>query len=415
MAQPAKNNDIDVSEYAIARAAMMSTYAPPETVFVRGEGAYLYTEDNDEYLDFFAGIAVNSLGHCHPDLVKTLQDQAASLWHLSNAYRVPQGEQLAARLVELAGFDKTDGRVFFTNSGTESVECGLKIMRRYQFDQGHTGKNRIIGTSSAFHGRTFAAICAAGNPTHVKGFVREDEGYDHAPFGDLDAIAALINENTAGVIVEPVQGEGGIHVASEAYLEGLRKLCDQHGALLMFDEVQCGIARTGKVFGYQHADVQPDIIALAKGIGGGFPVGACIANGPFAASMVVGTHGSTYGGNPLAMAVASKVIELVTETEFLQHVTTVAGELHCALQGLVDKHSGVLDQVRGKGLMLGLRFKDADANAEVMKLAREEKILTTKAGDNVLRLLPPLIIEMSHIEEAVAKLDRAITVYAAQK
>lgn len=415
MSQPAEKQDVQPSDYETERAAMMPTYAPPDTVFVRGEGPYLYTADGERYLDFFAGIAVNSLGHCHPELVNTLHDQAAKLWHVSNAYRVPQGEELARRLVELSGFTATDGRVFFTNSGTESVECGLKIMRRYQFDLGKPNKNRIIGTSSAFHGRTFAAICAAGNPTHIKGFAREDEGYDHAPFGDLEALAAVMNEQTAGVIVEPIQGEGGIHVASEEYLQGLRKLCDQHGALLMFDEVQCGISRTGKVFAHQHYDVQPDIIALAKGIGGGFPVGACIANGRFAASMVVGTHGSTYGGNPLAMAVASKVIELVVKPEFLDHVSAVAGELHCAMQGLVNKYPSILDSVRGKGLMVGLRFKEDDQNSKLMNLAREEKILTTKAGDNVLRLLPPLIITKQQVVEATEKLDRALARLYASK
>lgn len=394
-----------------ARKAMMPTYAPPETIFVRGKGVYVYTEDNDQYLDFFAGIAVNSLGHCHPELVSALQTQAANLWHMSNAYRVPQGEALAIDLVNHAGFGDTDGRVFFTNSGTESVECGLKMMRRYHFDQGAARKNRVIGTSSAFHGRTFAAICAAGNPVHTKGFVRDDEGYDHAPFGDLDAIAALIDDRTAGVIVEPVQGEGGVTVASNEYLRGLRKLCDQHGVLLMFDEVQCGIARTGKLFAFEHAGVQPDIIALAKGIGGGFPLGACIADGKVARSMVVGTHGSTYGGNPLAMAVASKVIELVTDSAFLKHVEEIAEVLHNALQGLVTKYPNTLDEVRGKGLMIGLRFKETDANAKVMSLAREEKILTTKAGDNVLRLLPPLIITGEHVEEAIQKLDRALARY----
>lgn len=394
------------TDYDHARSAMMATYAPPETQFVRGEGAYLYTEENEAYLDFYAGIAVNCLGHCHPELVATLQTQAASLWHVSNAYRVPQGEQLAKTLVDLAGLE--DGKVFFSNSGTESVECGLKMMRRYHFDQGKPNKNRIIGTSSAFHGRTFASICAAGNPVHTKGFILEDEGYDHAPFGDLEAMAKLINDNTAGVIVEPVQGEGGVHVAAKEYLQGLRELCDKHGALLMFDEVQCGIARTGKVFGFQHAEVTPDIIALAKGLGGGFPVGACVANGHVAASMVVGTHGSTYGGNPLAMAVASKVLEIVTKDEFLQHVDQIAGELHCALQGLVDKYPSVLDEVRGKGLMVGLRCKDDDGNTKLMSLVREQKLLTTKAGDKVLRLLPPLIITKKEVDEATAMLDRAL-------
>lgn len=403
----------ELSEYEQARNSMMATYAPPETIFVKGEGPYLFTADGDKYLDFFAGIAVNCLGHCHPKLVNVLQTQAANLWHLSNAYRVPEGESLAKRLVDLAGFANAEGKVFFTNSGTESVECGLKMMRRYQFDRGHAHKNRIVGTSSAFHGRTFASICAAGNPTHIKGFVRDDEGYDHAPFNDLAAMAELITENTAGVIVEPVQGEGGIHVASEEYLQGLRKLCDEHGALLMFDEVQCGIARTGTMFGFQHANVQPDIIALAKGIGGGFPVGACVASGHVAESMVVGTHGSTYGGGPLAMAVASEVINIVSQPEFLQHVKDISGELHCSLQGLVEKYPQILQEVRGKGLMIGLRCHADDANAEIMKLAREEKLLMTKAGDNVLRLLPPLIITKEHVDEATEKLDRALQQYQA--
>ena len=395
------------SAYDQAREAMMSTYAPPETVFVKGEGVYVYTEDGEQYLDFFAGIAVNCLGHSHPELVKTLQHQAGKLWHMSNAYRIPEGETLAKRLAELSGLDK----VFFTNSGTESVECGLKMMRRYHFDQGNPQRNRIIGTSSAFHGRSFAAICAAGNPVHVKGFAREDEGYDHAPYNNLAAVEALINESTAGIIIEPVQGEGGINVANTEYIEGLRSLCDKHGILLMFDEVQCGIGRTGKLFGFQHANVTPDIIASAKGLGGGFPVGACIANDKVAASMVVGTHGSTYGGNPLAMAVASKVIEIVSQPEFLARVTEIAEKLQIALQGLVDKYPAILDEVRGAGLMIGLRCKDVDGNTRLVGLARDNNLLITKAGDNILRLLPPLIIDESHIAEAIEKLDKALASY----
>ncbi|MFT4630463.1 MAG: acetylornithine/N-succinyldiaminopimelate aminotransferase, partial [Dinoroseobacter sp.] len=278
--------------YEQAREAMMATYAPPELEFVRGEGPYVYTKEGDKYLDFFAGIAVNCLGHAHPQLVSVLQQQASEIWHLSNAFRVPKGEELAKTLAQLSGLD----RVFFTNSGTESVECGLKMIHRYHYDRGNPERYRIIGTSSAFHGRSFAAICAAGNPTHIKGFSREDEGFDHVPFNDLAAIEAAITDKTAGIIIEPVQGEGGIKVADASYLKGLRALCDRHGILLMFDEVQCGIARTGKLFGFQHSDVQPDIIAIAKGLGGGFPVGATIATQEVAKSMVVGTHGSTYGG-----------------------------------------------------------------------------------------------------------------------
>ena len=395
--------------YSEAREAMMSTYGPPETIFVKGHGAYVYSDDGEQYLDFFAGIAVNSLGHCHPNLVSALQQQAGELWHLSNAFRVPKGEQLAIRLAELTNL----GKVFFTNSGTEAVECGLKMMRRYHFDQGSPQRNRIIGATSAFHGRTFAAICAAGNPVHTKGFVLEDEGYDHVPFNDLDAMAALIDDNTAGIIVEPVQGEGGIYPADPGYLEGLGALCDRHGVLLMFDEVQCGIGRTGKMFGYQHADVQPDIVALAKGLGSGFPVGACVGSNEVSKSMVIGTHGSTYGGGPLAMAVASEVIDIISKPEFLSRVETIAAKLHGALQGLVDKYPAVLDQVRGKGLMIGLRCHDADANAKIMLLVREQKLLVTKAGDNVLRLLPPLIIDESHVTEATLKLDTALAAYQA--
>lgn len=397
--------------YELAREAMMATYAPPEVQFVRGEGPYVYTQDGDKYLDFFAGIAVNCLGHAHPQLVSVLQQQAGAIWHLSNAFRVPQGEDLAKKLAQLSNLDK----VFFTNSGTESVECGLKMMHRYHFDRGNSERYRIIGTSSAFHGRSFAAICAAGNPTHTKGFAREDEGFDHVPFNDLAAIEAAITDKTAGIIIEPVQGEGGIKVADPSYLEGLRALCDQHGILLMFDEVQCGIARTGKLFGFQHSKVQPDIIAIAKGLGGGFPVGATIANEEVAKSMVVGTHGSTYGGNFLAMAVASKVIEIVSQDKFLQDVTTISASLRSSLQDLVDKYPNVLSEVRGSGLMLGLRCKTDDANGKILMLARENKILITKAGDNVLRLLPPLIINQSHVDEAIEKLDRALATYAASE
>ncbi|MFT6048039.1 MAG: acetylornithine/N-succinyldiaminopimelate aminotransferase [Arenicella sp.] len=395
--------------YEQAREAMMATYAPPELEFVRGEGPYVYTKEGDKYLDFFAGIAVNCLGHAHPQLVSVLQQQASEIWHLSNAFRVPKGEELAKTLAQLSGLD----RVFFTNSGTESVECGLKMIHRYHYDRGNPERYRIIGTSSAFHGRSFAAICAAGNPTHIKGFSREDEGFDHVPFNDLAAIEAAITDKTAGIIIEPVQGEGGIKVADASYLKGLRALCDRHGILLMFDEVQCGIARTGKLFGFQHSDVQPDIIAIAKGLGGGFPVGATIATQEVAKSMVVGTHGSTYGGNFLAMAVASKVIDIVSQDEFLQDVVTISASLRECLQGLVDKYPSVLSEVRGSGLMLGLRCHNEDANGKILMLARENKILLTKAGDNVLRLLPPLIINQSHVDEAIEKLDLALASYAA--
>ena len=385
---------------ASARSAMFTTYAPPELIFERGKGPYLYDTKGEAYLDFIAGIAVNALGHSHPRLESALIDQAKKVWHVSNLFRVPEGERLAKRLAQLSGLD----RVFFTNSGTESVECGLKMMRRYHFDHGAPERMRIIGVHSAFHGRTFAAICAAGNPAHVKGFVRDDEGYDHVPFNDLAAVEAAITEKTAGIIVEPIQGEGGIGVAEQAYLQGLRTLADKHNILLMFDEVQCGVGRTGKFYAAEYFGVTPDIIASAKGLGGGFPVGACIANEKVASSMIVGTHGSTYGGNPLAMSVASEVVDIIADEQFLQSVTEKGETLKQGLLTLCDEFPSLIDGVRGVGLMLGLHCVEADGNTKLLVAARANKLLLGKAGDNVVRLLPPLIIDEAHINEALEKL-----------
>lgn len=397
---PASFNTPDGESLASARSAMFTTYAPPELVFERGEGPYLYDIHGEAYLDFIAGIAVSALGHSHPRLEQALIEQAKKVWHVSNLFRVPQGESLAKRLAELSGLD----RVFFTNSGTESVECGLKMMRRYHYDHGAPERNRIIGAHSAFHGRTFAAICAAGNPAHVKGFVRDDEGYDHVPFNDLEAVEAAITEKTAGIIVEPIQGEGGIGVAEKAYLQGLRTLADKHNILLMFDEVQCGVGRTGQFYAAEYFGVRPDIIASAKGLGGGFPVGACIANEKVASSMVVGTHGSTYGGNPLAMRVAAEVVEIISDKQFLRSVTEKGEKLKQGLLALCEDFPTVIDGVRGVGLMLGLHCVQDNGNTDLLVAARTNKLLLGKAGDNVVRLLPPLIIDESHIAEALEKL-----------
>ncbi|MEM7079773.1 MAG: aspartate aminotransferase family protein [Pseudomonadota bacterium] len=398
MSQPAADAQNDAT-----RDHLLAVYAPPEQHFVRGEGPYLFTDSDERYLDFFAGIAVSCLGHAHPELVATLQAQAGKLWHTSNALRVPQGEVLAARLAQLSGLSRT----FFTNSGSESVECGLKLMRRYQHECGQPQRQRIIGFHGAFHGRSHAAVCAAGNAAHMAGFTASDERCDHAPFNDLDAVAALISDETAGIIVEPVQGEGGITPAGQKFLQGLRALCDEHGLLLMLDEVQCGISRTGTLFAFEQYGVQPDVIALAKGLGAGFPMGACVASEAAAAAMVVGTHGSTYGGNPLAMAVASKVIDLVAAPDFLVQVRTNAAYLNDGLNRLCDAFPDLFKGVRGLGFMTGLVLADEFENAAFVAAVREEKLLVTKAGGNVVRLLPPLNVTQAHIDEALGKLKEA--------
>lgn len=387
--------------YQQNRKALMQTYAPPDIVFTRGEGAYLYTDTEQQYLDFISGIAVNALGYNHPHLVKTLHEETDKLWHLSNLFRIPSAEKLSLRLTDLSFAD----RVFFTNSGTEAVECGLKMMRRYHFDNGNPERYRIIGTSQAFHGRTVAAVCAAGNESHMQGFVQGDQGYDYVEFNDIAAIEAAVSEQTAGIIIEPVQGEGGIRNASKEYMSALRDLCDKHGILLMFDEVQCGIGRTGKLFAYEWYGVTPDIMSLAKGIGGGFPLGACLATEEVAKHMVIGTHGSTYGGNPLATAIGNALLDVVADQAFLQTVEETGKSLQSGLTKLVSKFPDIVDQVRGTGLMLGLHCNTV-TNADVLIKAREYKLLLGKAGDNVVRLLPPLIIDKKHVEEALATLEK---------
>ncbi|RZF64487.1 aspartate aminotransferase family protein [Sphingomonas populi] len=376
---------------------------------VRGEGCYLIGETGERYLDFAAGIAVNALGHGHPHLVKAIADQAATLMHVSNLYGSPQGEHLAQRIVDHSFADT----VFFTNSGTEAVECAIKTARRYHFVNGNPERTTLITFNNAFHGRTMGAISATNQPKMRDGFEPLLPGFAYAPFNDLEAALALIDETTAGFMVETIQGEGGVSAGSPEFIQGLRKACDEHGLLLVLDEVQCGYGRTGKMWAYEHYGITPDIMSVAKGIGGGFPLGACLATEEAAKGMVFGTHGSTYGGNPLAMAAGEAVLDVMLEPGFLENVTAMGERLRGALEQMIPNHDGVFDSVRGKGLMLGIKLKDAAIARDFVAHARDNHgLLTVSAGENVVRVLPPLVIEDSHIAEAIEKLSEAARSYA---
>ncbi|WP_169543304.1 aspartate aminotransferase family protein [Sneathiella aquimaris] len=382
---------------------LMATYAPPEILFERGEGSYLITKEGERYLDFISGIAVTGFGHSHPHLVGALKDQADKYWHTSNMFRVEQGEQLADRLCKHSFAD----RVFFGNSGAEAVEAGLKIMRRYHYDRGDTKRTRIIGMENAFHGRTIATVAAAGNPSHIKGFFTGDLECDHVPFGDIDALRAAISDETAGVILEPVQGEGGVLPAPKGYLEAVRALCDETGILMMVDEIQCGMGRTGKLFAYEWSDIEPDILSSAKGLGGGFPIGACLATEKAAACMVIGTHGSTFGGNPLATAVGNAVLDLLLEDGFLQQVQETVETLRQGLVELTQKHPHVISDVQGLGLMLGV--KCVVPNTELLARLRDARLLSGRAGTDILRLLPPLNLSEEDLAKGLRIIDDVCT------
>jgi acetylornithine/N-succinyldiaminopimelate aminotransferase len=373
---------------------------------VRGEGCYLIGEDGQRYLDFASGIAVNLLGHGHPVLTKAIAEQAATLVHVSNLYGSPQGEAFAQRLVDNTFADT----VFFTNSGAEAVECAIKTARRYHFVNGNPERTTLIAFKNAFHGRTLGTISATDQEKMRGGFEPLLPGFAYAPFDDLAAAEALIDANTAGFLVEPVQGEGGLRPASQEFLKGLRALCDKHGLLLVLDEVQCGYARTGTFFAHEQYGITPDIMAVAKGIGGGFPLGACLATENAAKGMVFGTHGSTYGGNPLAMAAGQAVLDVVLEPGFLDHVKDMSQRLRAALEQMLPNHDHLFDSVRGLGLMLGVKLK-SDSRAFVAHARDHHGLLTVSAGDNVVRVLPPLIIEQAHIDEFVAKLSDAARSY----
>ncbi len=380
---------------------VLPTYQRADLSFERGEGAWLIDEAGRRYLDFAAGIAVTALGHAHPHLVAALTEQAGKVWHTSNLFRIPGQERLAERLVA-ATFADT---VFFGNSGAEALECAIKMARKYHSATGNPERWRVITFEGAFHGRTLATIAAGGQAKHLEGFGPPVPGFDQVAFGDHEAMKAAIGPETAAILVEPVQGEGGIRPVPPQCLRGLRELCDATGILLIFDEVQCGMGRTGRLFAHEWAGATPDIMAVAKALGGGFPVGACLATERAAVGMVAGSHGSTYGGNPLAMAVGNAVLDVMLADGFLDHVNAMANRLRQGLEGLVDAHPEVIEGVRGQGLMLGLKVRPA--NRDVMAAFRDQGLLSVAGGDNVVRLLPPLIIGEAEISAALGLIDQA--------
>ncbi len=390
----------------MAITALMPVYPRCGVRPVRGEGAYLISEDGSRHLDFASGIAVNALGHGHPVLVKAIADQAATLMHVSNLYGSPQGEHFAQRLVDLSFADT----VFFTNSGAEAVECAIKTARRYHYANGAPERHKIISFANAFHGRTLGTISATNQPKMRDGFEPLLPGFEVLAFNDLAAAEAAIDETTAGFLLEPIQGEGGILPATQEFMTGLRKLCDDHGLLLILDEVQCGYARTGKMWGYEHYGVTPDIMAVAKGIGGGFPLGACLATEEAAKGMMFGTHGSTYGGNPLAIAAGEAVLNVIQEPGFLENVTAMGERIRAGLEQMIPNHDHLFDSVRGKGLMLGLKLK-SDSRDFVAHLRDNHGLLTVAAGDNIVRILPPLIIDESHVGEFFERLSAGARSY----
>ena len=381
---------------------IMGVYNRAPLAFERGEGVRLFSTDGDIYLDCVAGIATDALGHAHPKLVEALTTQGGKLWHVSNIYRIPEQEALATRLCAATFADV----VFFTNSGTESIECALKAARKYHAVNGAPERIDIIGFEGSFHGRSYAAVNASGNAGYLDGFGPRLPGYIQIPFGDSEALKAAVGPTTAAVIVEPVQGEGGARCLTEAQLMELRDVCTENGALLIFDEIQCGLGRTGRLFAHDWAEGSaPDIMCVAKALGGGFPVGACLATAEAAKGMVVGAHGSTYGGNPLAMAVGIAAFDEIAKEETLAHVREVAGYLNQQLSGLRDRYPDVVLDIRGKGLLIGLKL--ATPNRDFMALARDEKLLIAGGGDNCVRLLPALVITLDEAREAVEKLERA--------
>ena len=382
-------------------AALFPTYSRSDLAFARGEGAYLFTEDGDRYLDFGSGIAVNALGHAHPHLVEALTRQAKKLWHVSNLHRIPEQERLAQRLVDASFAD----RVFFANSGAEAVECAIKAARRYHAENGAPERYRLVTFEGAFHGRTLATIAAGGQGKRLAGFGPAVEGFDQVPPGDIAAVAAAIGDETAGVLIEPIMGEGGMREMSWRFLKDLRALCDEKGILLVMDEVQSGIGRTGRLFAHEWAGVTPDIMAIAKGLGGGFPIGACLTTEAVGSAMTAGSHGSTFGGNPLAMAVGNAVLDIVLAPGFVESVAQTGLKLKQRLAALKDEHAAIIEEVRGQGLMLGLKCKVP--NQELVRALREQHMLTVGAGDNVVRLLPPLIVGDAEIDLACASIDQA--------
>ena len=384
-------------------SAVLGTYNRRNISFLKGKGCYLYATNGEKYLDFVSGIAVNSLGHCHDHLVQTVQKQSEQLWHVSNAFIIPEQEKLAQRLVDNTFADY----VVFMNSGAEATEASIKIARKYFDEIGKPEKNRIITFTGAFHGRTLASLFAANNPEHVKGFGPRVDGFDQVSFGDHDALKKAINKNTAAIMVETILGEGGIKVLPNECLVGLRKLCDEYDILLILDEVQCGIGRTGKFFAFEWAGIEPDIVPIAKGIGGGFPIGACLVNQKVSVGMKPGTHGSTFGGNPLAMSVGNAVLDIILKKGFLENVQEVGFYFEEQLKKLQEKYPNVVSDVRGKGLLRGIQIKGD--SVKFLDQLFNNKMLGVKASDNIIRLLPPLIVSKQEIDEAIIIIEKTIT------
>jgi acetylornithine/N-succinyldiaminopimelate aminotransferase len=385
-------------------SALYGTYARSPLAFERGEGVRLISQDGTRYLDFHAGIAVNMLGYSDRHVIDTLKSAAEKVWHTSNVFTIPEQERLGQRLCDATFADS----VFFTNSGAEAIECAIKTARHYFWAKGEPDRDEIIAFTGAFHGRTLATIAAAGNPHYTEGFGPPLPGFTHVKPNDLAAVKAAITPRTCAILIEPVQGEGGVTAMTADFMRGLRALCDQHGMLLLLDEIQCGYGRTGKFFAYEWSGITPDIVAVAKGIGSGFPIGACLARGEVAKSMVPGTHGSTYGGNPLACTVGNAVLDRVLSPGFIEHANQMGQRLHWHLQQLQQRYPQYVLELRGKGLLAGIRLPSSIVAREfVARLRDDHQMLTQGAGDNVLRLIPPLVIQESDIEEAVQKLSAA--------
>jgi acetylornithine/N-succinyldiaminopimelate aminotransferase len=391
-----------------AASHLLPVFARVDLAFERGEGAWLISTNGDRYLDFTSGVAVNALGHAHPHLVQALQGQATKLWHMSNLFKSPDGEILAARLCERSFADF----VFFCNSGAEAMEGVIKLVRHYHFSKGHPERYRIITFEGAFHGRTLGTLAATGSAKYLEGFGPPMDGFDQVPHGDIEAVKKAIGPQTAGILIEPVQGEGGVRSAPQSFFKALRQLCDEHGLLLAFDEVQTGMGRTGDLFAYKRVGVTPDVMSLAKALGGGFPIGAVLASAKAAAGMAPGSHGSTFGGNPLAVAAANAVLDVMLKPGFFEHVQKMSLLLKQKLASVVDRYPTVISDVRGEGLLIGV--KAVVPSAELVAALREQKLLTVGAGDNVVRFLAPLIVTEAEIDQSIGSLERACAALAAQ-
>ena len=386
-------------------SSILNTYARKKISFKKGKGCYLYADDGKKYLDFVQGIAVNSLGHCHSHLIKTINKQSRKLWHVSNAFTILEQEKLAQRLCKHTFADA----VAFQNSGTEATELAIKLARKYFYSQGKKNKNKVVTFQGAFHGRTLAALFAANNPKHIEGFGPKVNGFDQVPFADHEALKRAVTDDTAAIMVEPIFGEGGVKVVPDYCIKGIRELCDEKDVLLILDEVQCGVGRTGKFFAFEHTGVIPDIVPIAKGIGSGFPIGACLMTKKVASCMTPGSHGSTFGGNPLAMSVGNAVLDIIFKKGFLKNVQKISKYFHKELHKLQSEYPKVVKEVRGAGLLVGLKIsKD---QTEFIKKLSDNKLLTVKASENVVRLLPPLTVKKQNIDEAVTILKKVCKTY----